>query len=213
MQILKPSKQSITTAIKILENGGVVVFPTDTVYGFLCLAENKKAVAKIYKIKKRDKKKPLPIFVKDLKMAKEIAIIDSPSFAKASAGKEKILKSKWPGKYTFVLKAQSLKPKAQKNPKSQIFKLSKLVVKNGTVALRVPKYKILNDLLKKINKPLAQTSVNISGQPPLSKSKDIMETFGKDKRIDLIIDGGNLKKSKPSKIIELTSSKNKIIRK
>jgi len=101
--------------------------------------------------------------------------------AEINAKQEKIIKQKWPGKYTFVLN--------KKNKKS-------------TIALRIPKYKFLNDLLKTINKPLAQTSVNISGQSPMSKISDIINQFRKSDV--LIIDAGNLKKSKPSKIVDLT---------
>lgn len=202
--VIKPTKKNISVVADVLDKGGVVVCPTDTVYGFLALSENKKAVEKIFKIKKRPKNKTLPIFVKDLKMAKEIAEI--------SAEQEKVIKAKWPGKYTFVLKLQNTNPKSKINSKSKI-KISKLCVgDDGTVALRVPKYKFLNDLLKKIGKPLAQTSVNVSNQPPLSKIKDIIEIFEKDKRIDLMVDGGDLPKRKSSTIIDLTNNK-KIIRK
>ncbi|MCX6722789.1 MAG: Sua5/YciO/YrdC/YwlC family protein, partial [Candidatus Staskawiczbacteria bacterium] len=76
MNILKPSKQSLNKVVETLQKGGVVVCPTDTVYGFLADATDKKAVNKIYKIKKRPKTKPLPIFVRDFKMAKDLAEID-----------------------------------------------------------------------------------------------------------------------------------------
>jgi len=155
-----------------LEEGGVVIFPTDTVYGFLALLENRKAISKIYKIKNRPRTKPLAVFVKDLKMAKSLAEI-LPSH-------EKVFKKYWPGKYTFIL-----------NKKGR-----------GTIALRIPKYKPLNDLLKKINKPLAQTSVNISGKPELNKIKDIKEKF--EKGGVLVFDAGNLPKRMPSAIIDLT---------
>jgi len=86
--------------------------------------------------------------------------------------------------------------------------LSKLVIKNGTIAIRIPKYKFLNDLLKKINKPLAQTSANISGHPPLRKINDIISLVQNCRTPDvaqfLIINAGNLKKTRPSKIIDLT---------
>lgn len=156
-----------------MEDGGVVIFPTDTVYGFLALLKNKKATNKIYKIKNRPKIKPLAVFVKDLKMAGGLAEI--------SSAQEKVLKKKWPGKYTFILNAARGKK---------------------TIALRIPKYKPLNDLLKKIDKPLAQTSVNISGKPELNKIKDIKEKFGKSGV--LIFDAGNLPKRRPSAIIDLT---------
>jgi L-threonylcarbamoyladenylate synthase len=213
MKIIKPTKDNLNKTIEFINKGGVVVCPTDTVYGFLADAGNKKAVEKIFKIKKRPKDKPLPIFVADLKMAKQIAEIDSdPAFAEASAGKqEKILKKYWPGKFTFILKLK------QKNKKDQIGQFHRIVpmaiAENKTIALRLPKYKFLNDLLKKNGEPLAQTSVNISGQPPLAKISEIIEQFGKNKLIGLIIDAGNLPKSNPSKIIDLTENKNKILRK
>lgn len=161
--------------LKFLEDGGVVIFPTDTVYGFLALLENKKATDKIYKIKNRPKSKPLAVFVKDLKMAKALS--------KISQEQENILKKKWPGKYTFILNS---------------------VIGKKTIALRIPKYRPLNNLLKKINKPLAQTSVNISGRPELNKIKDIKEKFGESGI--LIFDAGNLPKRKPSAIIDLTKN-------
>jgi L-threonylcarbamoyladenylate synthase len=176
MDTIRLSQKSVNEAVGIIKEGGVVVFPTDTVYGFLADVSDKKAVARIYKIKKRPKSKPLAVFVKDIKMAKELAEI--------SKEQEKILKKYWPGKYTFIL-----------NKKNQ----------KGTVALRIPKYKPLNNLLKKINKPLAQTSVNISGQKELNKISDIIEKFKKQNI--LTVDGGNLKKSRPSKIIDLTGER------
>ncbi|TSC95139.1 MAG: YrdC/Sua5 family protein, required for threonylcarbamoyladenosine (t(6)A) formation in tRNA [Parcubacteria group bacterium Licking1014_1] len=190
-------KKAIDIAAETIQRDCVIICPTDTVYGFLADASNKKAVDKIFKIKKRAKSKPLPVFVRDIKMAKKLAFIDEPAFAKATAGKqEKILKKYWPGKYTFVLKAKKIEARP----------LSNLIIgKNGTIALRIPKYKFLNDLLKKINKPLAQTSVNISGQPALTKIGDIIEKFARTGLTILIIDGGDLPKSKPSKIIDLTS--------
>ena len=135
--------------------------------------------SKIYRIKKRAKSKPLPLFVKDLKMAKELSEINDSQI--------KILKSKWPGKYTFVLRRK---------------KVIKLYGQDkNTVALRIPNYKFLNSLLKKINKPLVQTSVNISNSPALIRIDDIIKQFGKSNI--LIIDAGNLKKSQSSKIVNL----------
>lgn len=188
MRIIKAQRKNIGEIVKEINQGGVIICPTDTVYGFLARAENKKAVDKIFKIKKRPKTKPLAVFVKDIKIAKSLAEID--------ARQEKVLKKKWPGKYTFIL---------QRKKGIKIYDKAK-----NTIALRIPKYKFLNDLLKKINKPLVQTSVNISNNPPLSKISDIIEQFSK---FDiLIIEGGNFKKSKPSKIIDLSQGKIKILR-
>ena len=133
MEVVKQQK-ALNKALSALKKGKVIVCPTDTVYGFLSVASDKKAVEKIFKLKRRPRSKPLPVFVNGLKMAKELAEINEKQ--------EKTLNKYWPGKYTFVLKA----------------------LNGGTIALRIPEYKFLNDLLKKINKPLAQTSANISGQ-------------------------------------------------
>ena len=124
-------------------------------------------------------------------MAKGLVIVDKKS--------EEKLKKHWPGKYTFVLN------------RAEGFKL--YGVDKKTIALRIPKHKFLNDLLEKINKPLVQTSVNISGKPPLSKIKEIIETFDKaENQPDLIVDAGNLPKLKSSKVIDLTVSGGKVLR-
>ena len=182
MQIVKPNLSAIAKAVAFLKKGGVIICPTDTVYGFLADASNKKAVDKIYKIKKRPKSKPLPIFVSNIKMAKELAEID--------ARQMRYLKKYWPGKYTFILPKRG----------------------GGTIALRIPKYSFLQKLLKKVNRPLAQTSVNISEQTPLNSLGKIMAIFGKNKLVGLIINAGDINKIKPSRIVDLTTYNLTVIR-
>mgnify|MGYP001569191771 CR=1 FL=1 len=189
MQVIKiRDKEAIYTAVETIQKGEVVICPTDTVYGFLADASNRKAVDKIFKLKRRSRQKPLPVFIRDLKMAKEIA--------ETNERQEKIFKKYWPGKYTFVLKRKK---------SIKLYGLEK-----NTVALRVPKYKFLNDLLKKINKPLVQTSVNISGQASLIKIDDIIKQF--EKQDVLVINGGSIRKKKSSKILDLTKDKIKTLR-
>lgn len=191
METVKLSKQAISKAFDVLNSGGVVIFPTDTVYGFLADAGNKKAVDKIFKIKKRLKSKPLSVFVNDIKSAKEIA--------KISKEQEKIINKKWPGKYTFVF---------ERNSGIKLYGVDK-----KTIGIRIPKYDYLNLLLKKIKRPLAQTSVNVSGEKELNKVNDIISKFelGKNQP-DLIVCPVSFKKSKPSKVIDFTKEKPEIIR-
>jgi len=189
----KPNKKYIKLATEIIKSGGLIISPTDTVYGFLSDAQNKKAVESIFKIKKRPKSKPLPVFVKDLKMVKEIAFVDGKQ--------EKVLKRYWPGKYTFVLNSKL------KNQNSKFYGVYK-----KTMALRIPNHQFLNDLLKEVNRPLAQTSVNLSSQKYLNKIEDIVAVFGKSKLIKLIIDAGDIKNVKSSKIIDLTAKKRRVLR-
>ncbi len=134
--------------IEILKKGGAVVFPTDTVYGLLADYTQEKAVARVYEIKKRDKKL-FPVFVKDIEMAKELAIIGRKE--------EAFLKKVWPGKITVIL------------PKKD----------SGTIALRIPDYPLLNKLLKKYKKPLTGTSANILGKGSLVKIKEVKEQMRK----------------------------------
>lgn len=175
---------------KVIREGGVVICPTDTVYGLICDATNKKAVEKIFKIKKRPKTKPLPIFVKDIKMAKEFAEIDK--------NQEEFLKSVWPGAVTVILKRR---------------KGVKLYgVAKNTIAIRIPKYKLLLGLAKQCNCPLTGTSANISGQPASGNIKEVLRQFQNKKyQPDLVIDAGILP-GKPSKVIDLTVFPYKILR-
>lgn len=184
--------QIVKTTAKLIKQGKVIVCPTDTVYGLIADATNKKAVGKIFKIKKRRIKKPIPIFVKNLKMAKKLVKIDK--------NQERILKSVWPGKVTVVLK--------RKKTKIKLYGVDK-----RTIALRIPKYKLVTELLKKLNLPLTGTSANISGKPLSTKIKEVVAQF-KNQRYqpDLIIDTGNLPKSKPSIVLDLTILPPKILR-
>lgn len=225
MKILKISQKNLEKTAKIatkaIQEGKVLICPTDTVYGLIADAGNKKAVERIFKIKKRPKQKPLPIFVKDLKMAEKLA--------KISKEQKKILKKHWPGKYTFVLKFQNPNTKFQINSKSQILKKHwpgkftfVLIRKKGTkiygideetIALRAPKYRFLDNLLKKVNKPLAQTSANVSGKPASGEIKEILAQLKeRNDQPDLVISAGNLPKSKSSKVIDLTRKISKILR-
>ncbi|HXK32150.1 MAG TPA: L-threonylcarbamoyladenylate synthase [Candidatus Paceibacterota bacterium] len=194
MEILNVSSNNysniVRKSVEIVRKDGVVVFPTDTVYGLLADATNKKAVEKIFKIKGRQKGKWLPVFVKDLKSAKNISKIDKKQ--------ERFLRSVWPGKTTAVLKRKK---------GTKIYGVDK-----DTIALRIPNYALLNKLLERINKPLAQTSANISGKKPLNDVKEIIKQFEKEKP-DLIISVGKLKSTKPSKVIDITGSQAKILRK
>ncbi|MFQ6049854.1 MAG: L-threonylcarbamoyladenylate synthase [Candidatus Paceibacterales bacterium] len=210
----KNLKKTLKQATKVIKEGGVVVCPTDTVYGLLANTKDEKAVKKVLKIKKRRLKKSLPVFVKDLKMAKSLAYINKTqekflkevwftrlNFRDSPKGQQKLTKIKlkiWAGKgkVTAVLKA---KPK--KFPKG-------ILSKDKKIGLRIPNYKFLNILLEKLNRPLTGTSANISGKPASTKIKEVLEQFKNQKyQPDLILDAGDLKPSLPSTVINLTTLK------
>lgn len=187
----KNQKEVVKKAADFIRQGKVVVFPTDTVYGLISDAGNKKAVNRIFQIKKRDNKKSLPIFIKTINIAKNLAITDSVQTS--------LLKKYWPGKITVILKRKVSK------------KLYGIDKKN--IALRVPKYKPLNELLEKLGFPLVQTSANISGINPITSIKEAILQFNNNHiKPDLLIDGGKLL-GKSSKVIDLTVNPYKVLRK
>ncbi len=189
MEIIPAKKENLKKIVGFLEKGKVLVCPTDTVYGLLCDAANEKAVGKIFKIKKREKLKPLPVFVKNIAAAKKFAYINRRQ--------EQFLKN---NKVTAILKAK------KKN-------LSRLIYKDDTIGIRVPNYEFLNLILEKFKNPLAQTSANISGRPATIKMKDVLEQFERSIiQPDLIVDAGNLSKNKPSKVIDFTGKQIRTLR-
>ena len=188
MKTIKASKENFKETTAALKNGAVLVLPTDTVYGLVCDAANEKAVEKIFEIKKRDKQKPLAVFVKDLEMAKKYAVI--------TKDQKELLNKSWPGAVTFVLEAKS--------------GLASLVYKNKTIAMRIPDFGLIRKIFKEFENPLAQTSANISARPATIKIKKVLEQFRSEDV--LIVDADDLPKNKPSVIIDLTKNKINIIR-
>ena len=192
MKIIKENSENIGEIVTALKNGAVLVLPTDTIYGLICDATNNESVEKIFGIKKRDKSKPLPVFVENIKMAEEYAVVGDKQ--------RDFLKNNWPGAVTVVLEKKD--------------GLSPLVYKDNTIALRQPDYRLVSEVMKLFKKPLAQTSVNISNDPPMEEVEGIVAAFKNQKdQPDLIVDSGYLIKNKPSVIIDLTKDKIKIIRK
>jgi len=192
MKILRISgnkKEIARIAKSALAKEEVIVFPTDTVYGLICDARSENAVKKIFEIKKRSFEKPIGIFVKNLKMAKE--------FAKIEKKQENFLNNFWPGKLTAILKKKKDLP----------------VGEEKTIGIRIPDYKLIRFLFKEIDFPLAQTSANISGRPATTKIKEVLKQFEKEElKPDLVLDAGNLKETKPSTVIDLTGGEPKILR-
>jgi L-threonylcarbamoyladenylate synthase len=183
---------SISEIITILKQRGVVAAPTDTVYGLLADATNEEAVAKIFTIKGRDERKALPIFVRDIAMAKNIA--------EMSEEQEQLLSALWPGKVTFVL---------SKHPSSP---LASNVGDTHTIALRIPHHPLIQQILEAFNKPLTGTSANRSGQPSCLSWEAVKKQLANNLP-DFIIEGEELPPSLPSTIVDITTKPFRIIRK
>jgi L-threonylcarbamoyladenylate synthase len=180
-------KEGIEKASQIINQGGVVIFPTDTVYGIGCDPYNKASIEKIYKIKSRHITKSVPVLTYSIEMAERIAQFDQLA--------KKIVKKFWPGPLTIILKVTDEKIKKSLNLENKI-------------AIRVPDHKCTLELLKKCNY-LVGTSANISGDVPYRNPKECLK---KMQDYDVFVDGGMITSNGESTIIEIENEEIKIIR-
>ena len=188
-----PNQKEIKKVVDCLKNGGVIIYPTDTVYGIGCDVNNKKAMERVCRIKGLDIiKHNLSFICYDLS---HIAAFTT----QLSTSTYKLMKKTLPGPYTFILKANSSIPKLFKNSKKEI-------------GIRIPDNNIIREIVKELGNPIATTSVKdkdmlieYSTEPEL-----IYEHF--NKLVDIVIDGG-YGDTLPSTIIDCTNNAPMIIRK
>ena len=179
--------EGIGKTFQVIENGGIVIFPTDTVYGMGCNPYNVNAVEKIYEIKSREKIKPLPVLAYSLDTVKQIARIDTFT--------EKIIKKYWPGPLTLILELTDKK-------------LKKSLKLDNKIAVRIPDSKCTLKLLKKCGL-LVGTSANISGNPSSTDPKECLKNII---NYDIFLNGGTITSKGESTIIEIENEEIKIIR-
>lgn len=181
----KDYDKALAEAKLVLRYGGVLIYPTDTLYGLGCDATSKAAVEKVYSLKARDRGKPLSILVSDYAMLLE--------YCEVSSAQERILHSLLPGPYTFILKLRKPIPASP----------------DMTIGVRVPEHIFMRQASKELKMPIVSTSANVSGE------KDAAELAWVDKAVasasDLLIDGGECIYGKGSTVIDLVNMK--IIRK
>jgi Sua5/YciO/YrdC/YwlC family protein/conserved hypothetical nucleotide-binding protein len=193
MKIIKlDDKNVIEKTVEVLQQGGLAVFPSDTVYGLLVDAYNKKAVRKLIAFKNRPPGKPISVFV-------DWDFIDD--LVEITSSQEKILKNILPGPFTVILKS-----------KRKVCPL--LESEKKTLGVRIPDYQTINQLVKKIKKPVTATSANLSGRRPHYSIESLLKQLpeSKKKLVDLVVDDGKLPRNKPSTVIDLVEEKIKIVR-
>jgi len=184
-----PQRRLIRRVVEVLEGGGVIGYPTDTIYGVGCDLFNQDAIRKIHRLKKLEEKKPLSFICSDLKDISRYAYVSNYAY--------KMMKRLLPGPYTFVLKATKLVPKIA-------------MTKQNTVGIRIPDNKICLTLVKELGHPIINTSVYKPDEGLFNEPAEIEERFGK--QLDLVIDGGVIV-AEHSSIIDLTGDSPKVIRK
>jgi L-threonylcarbamoyladenylate synthase len=185
VEIIKLNSKTVDAAIKVLKNGGLVIYPTETLYGIGADATNPAAIKKLSKYKNRPLGKPYSIAVTNQKMAEE--------FVELNATAKNLYSEFLPGPLTVISKG---KHKVAKGIESE----------EGTLGIRIPNYKLVIDIVKKFERPITATSANASYKKRPYKISDILEKISEKQKelIDLIIDAGEIPLNEPSTVIDTT---------
>ena len=183
LNIFKPNLINLKKAKKNIENNNIIGIPTETVYGLAGNAYSNVAVKKIFKLKKRPTFNPLIIHFRDFNNLKNDVNLNN-AFSK-------LYKAFCPGPITFILK---------KKKKSKLSKIATAGKK--TVAVRIPKHKVIRNLLSNLKVPIAAPSANIASRLSPTSAKDVVDEFGN--KIKFILDGGQSQIGLESTIIDLT---------
>lgn len=186
---LKSDKKSLKIAAKIIKTGGIVAFPTETVYGLGADAFNKEAIKKVFAVKNRPFNDPLIVHIADVKLIEKIAFVDERV--------KYITKKFWPGPLTIVLKKKNSIPDIVTNSMD-------------TVAVRMPNCKIALELIKLSTGAVAAPSANPFGYLSPTEAEHVSSHF--DGKIDAIIDGGRTQVGLESTVIDLSSDTIKLLR-
>jgi tRNA threonylcarbamoyl adenosine modification protein (Sua5/YciO/YrdC/YwlC family) len=175
-------------AVEVLRGGGVIIYPTDTIYGLGCDITNKEAIERVRRIKGRNHRKPMSFVCADL--------ANVSRYARVSTFAYRILKRSLPGPYTFVLPATRETPRI-------------LQTKQKTVGLRVPDHPVPLALITELGNPIISTSANLSDQEALTDPHGLQEVLGG--QVDLILECGQLPVM-PSSVISLVGDRVEILR-
>lgn len=184
-----PQQRLIDLVVDRLRSGGVIAYPTDTIYGIGCDIMNKKAIERVYQIKQRPKHKPFSFLCSDLKNISQ--------YAKVSNYAYKTMRRLLPGPYTIILEGSNDVPKM-------------MLTKRKSAGIRVPNHPICLALIRTLGNPIISTSAATADGESLNEPWLIEERFGK--LVDLIIDGGAVP-GQPSSIISLIDDQPEILRK
>lgn len=185
----QPEHWLVARAAQVLKRGGVVVLPTDTVYGLACRISDTNAIERIYGLKEMDPKKPLAILVGDMQtIGLYTRALPTTVF--------RLMKRVFPGPYTFILEASREVPKI-------------MLRKRKTIGIRMPDNPITLAVLEELGEPLLTTSIRNPDDQILNDPQEIEIRFGN--RIDLVVDGGPLLPI-PSTVVDFTGREPELVR-
>lgn len=167
--------QATGPALKVLREGGIIVYPTETSYGIGADALNSEAVERVHRAKQQPSDKPISVIVASEEQAEQVAEIDEKAM--------RLIHNFMPGPLTLICKQRETVPKN--------------LTSNG-IAFRISSNRFARELAEKFGGPITATSANLHGQPAIYSAKEAIEVFGQ--RVDLIVDAGDLPKKEASTI-------------
>lgn len=179
---------ALQAALAVLDAGGVLAFPTDTVYGLATSAEDPAVIEQLFEVKGRDRKQAIAVLMGEVEDLTRVA--ESPS-----AGAKQLAKTFWPGPLTLVV---------PRHPR-----LPQILSPLPTVGVRIPDHPVAIKLMKRSG-PLAVTSANLSGQENTCSAAEVLAQL--DGRIDMLLDGGETPGGVPSTVVDTTGGQIKILR-
>ncbi|MEA3428149.1 MAG: L-threonylcarbamoyladenylate synthase [Thermodesulfobacteriota bacterium] len=187
---VNPQRALIVEAVRVIETGGIVMFPTNFIYGLGADAFNVDAIDRVFRIKKRPHNKPLSVLVKNRETLCRL-VQDIPPYASIIMGRF------WPGKITIVFKAKEDLPE-------------NLTAGTGTIGVRIPEHPVASALVNALDSPITGTSANFSGHAGCSQISDLDPIIADE--LDLILDAGPLEGGIGSTVIDVTGNQPKILR-
>lgn len=177
-----PQQRLIDQAITIINQGGVIIYPTDSGYAIGCQLDNKAALERVCRVRDIDKNHNFTLMCSDLAQISNYARFDNQCF--------RALKASTPGPYTFIFRATKEVPKRVQNPKRK------------TIGLRVPDNKIAHALLASLGEPILSTSLILPGEEMAESDPEVIRDR-LEKHVDLIINGGHLGEQ-PTTVIDMS---------
>ncbi len=185
-----PDDEALIQLAEVVLRGGVVAFPTDTVYGLGCSLFDAGAVEMVARLKRRDPKHAVISLIPEPQQAWGLA-------ADVSGIADRLMRKYWPGALSLIFRAAPIVPARVRGA-------------GGTVALRCPKDTLCQRILERIGGPVVSSSANLSGEPPAETADDVVRIFGN--QLDLVLDGGPRRGDVPSTLVDVSGDRPRLLR-
>ncbi|MGH3054420.1 MAG: L-threonylcarbamoyladenylate synthase [Gaiellaceae bacterium] len=187
---LHPDDAVLRSAAEAVLRGGVIAFPTDTLYGLGCSLFDVEAVAMLARLKRRDPSLAVISLIPEARQAWGLA-------AEIGPVAERLIARYWPGPLSLIFRAAPIVPPRVRGA-------------GGTVALRCPNDTLCQKLLARIGGPVVSSSANLSGQPPAQSAEEVLRIFGN--QLDLVLDGGPKQGGQASTLVDVSGARPRLLR-